>query len=154
MKGFMQFGPKFQCYGLQTLHAAFIHEGAGFRLVLGRLRPTSEASEADSWYLLFGVSKNHRRKRFLGSRHYSKVAQRPWFRGTGWPQIRPPRPTEAKNAKNRDFSRFQGWSLLHTLTPLLETVWGRDLGLTSEAVGDQDLKYDLRGCLRSKSSIN
>ena len=62
-------------------------------LVLSRSRLASAAS---SWYVLFGVSKNHRRKRFGGLWLKSKVAQRPRFRGTGWPQIRPPRPSEAE----------------------------------------------------------
>ena len=65
-------------------------------LVLGRSRPASAASEAVSWYVLFGVSKNRRRKQFSRSWLKSKVAQRPRFRGTGWPQIRPPRPSEAE----------------------------------------------------------
>ena len=90
-------------------------------LVLGRSRPASAASEAVSWYVLFGVSKNHRRTRFLGSWLKSKVAQRPRFRGTGWPQIRPPRSPEAKIGKNRDFKQFDGWSLLHTSRP---PIWG------------------------------
>ena len=95
-------------------------------LVLGRSRPASAASEAVSWYVLFGVSKNHRRKHFLRSWLKSKVAQRPRFRGIGWPQIRPPRLSEAKNCKIREFSQFEGWSLLHTSRSPLEAVWGRD----------------------------
>ena len=79
-------------------------------LVLGRSRPASAASEAVSWYVLFGVSKNHRRKRFWGSWLKSKVAQRPRFRGTGWPQIQPPRPSEAKKGKSRDFTHIWGRS--------------------------------------------
>ena len=42
------------------------------------------------------MSKNHRRRHFSGLCHESKVAQRPRFRGTGRPQIRPPRPSEAE----------------------------------------------------------
>ena len=75
-------------------------------LVLGHSALTSAASEAVSWYVLFGVSKNHRRKCFLGSWLKSKVAQRPRFRGTGWPQIWPPRPSEAVRGQNRFFSDF------------------------------------------------
>ena len=101
-------------------------------LVLGRSRPASAASEAVSWYVLFGVSKNHRRTRFLGSWLKSKVAQRPRFRGTGWPQIRPTRSSEAKNGKNRDFRQLEGWSLLHTSRPPLEAVRGCNLNPTSE----------------------
>ena len=67
-------------------------------LVLGHVRSASEASEAVSWYVLFGVSKNHRRERFFGSWLKSKVAQRPQYRETGWPQIRPPTLSEAKNS--------------------------------------------------------
>ena len=65
-------------------------------LVLGRSKPTSAASEAVSWFALFPVSKNHRRRHFSRLCRESKVAQRPRFRGTGWPQIRPPRPSEAE----------------------------------------------------------
>ena len=110
-------------------------------LVLGRSRPASAASEAVSWYVLFGVSKNHRRTRFLGSWLKSKVAQRPRFRKTGGPQIRPPRSPEAKIGKNRYFRQLDGWSLLHTSRPPLEAVRGCGL------------KYDLRGRLRIQSWI-
>ena len=65
-------------------------------LVISRINPASAASEAVSWFALFSVSKNHRRRHFSGLCHESKVAQRPRFRGTGWPQIRPPRPSEAE----------------------------------------------------------
>ena len=47
-------------------------------------------------YSWFGVSKNDGRKRFSRFRQKSKLAQRPRFRGTGRPQIRPPRPSEAE----------------------------------------------------------
>ena len=56
--------------------------------------------------MLFGVQKNHRRKHFSRSWHSSKVAQRPQFRGTGWPQIWPPRPSEAVRGQNRFFAEI------------------------------------------------
>ena len=75
--------------------ACGLHSWVMRALVLGRSRPASAASEAVSWYVLFGVSKNHRRKHFLRSWLKSKVAKRPRFCGTGWPQIWPPRTSEA-----------------------------------------------------------
>ena len=68
-------------------------------LVLGRSRPASAASEAVSWFALFPVSKNHRRRHFSRLCRESKVAQRPRFRGTGWPQIQPPRSLEDDSKK-------------------------------------------------------
>ena len=77
---------------------------------IGYMRPASAASEAISWYVLFVVPKNHRRKHFSRSWHYSKLAQRPRFRGTGWPQIWPPRPFEAVRGQNRVFAEiFKSW---------------------------------------------
>ena len=45
------------------------------------------------------VSKNHRREPFLRFGRKSKLAERPRFRLSWWPQIRPPRPSEAKNSQ-------------------------------------------------------
>ena len=108
-------------------------------------------------FVLFLVSKNHGRKYFFRLWLKSKAAQRPWFRGTGWPQIRPPRPSEAKNCKIRDFSQFEGWSLLHTSRTHLRPFEAA----TSEVVRCHDLRgrsrkgpqSDLRGRLRAWPQI-
>ena len=52
------------------------------------------------------MPKNHRRKHFSRSWQFSKLAQRPRFRGTGWPQIWPPRPSEAVRGQNRFFAEI------------------------------------------------
>ena len=76
----------------------------------------SAASKAVCWYVLFGVSKNHRRKRFLGSWLKSKVAQRPRFRGIGGPQIRPPRLSEAiRGQKLRRSCFYPVWRISNQL---------------------------------------
>ena len=59
-----------------------------------RGRATHAVLEVKNWHTLFPLSKNHRRRHFSRSWQYSKVAQRPRFRGTGWPQIQPPRSLE------------------------------------------------------------
>ena len=69
-------------------------------------------------------------------------AQWPRFRWTGWPQIRPPRSSEAKNYKHRDFTKLEGCSLLHTSRPPLEAIRGRVLNLISEAVRGHNLKIE------------
>ena len=49
---------------IENWHVPFTHGCGGF---LSRSALTSAASEVISWYVLFGVSKNHRRKYFLRS---------------------------------------------------------------------------------------
>ena len=65
------------------------------------------------------------------------------FRGTGWPQIRPLRPSEAKIVillilKTDHFFILQG---------LLRPFEGAT-SMTSEAIQDSDLKFDILGHLR------
>ena len=97
--------------------------------VLGHMRPTSVASEAVSWYVQFGIPKNHRRKHFSRSWLKSKVAQWSRFRSTGRPQIRPPRPPEAIRGQNHNFTQFEEWTLLYIsrshLGSLEADLWGR-----------------------------
>ena len=67
--------------------------------VMGHMRPASATSEAVTSHRLFGVSKNIEGSIFRGQHRTLKVVQRPQFRGTGLPQIRPPRSLEAINEK-------------------------------------------------------
>ena len=70
--------------------------------VMGTMWPASaasEASEAVTSLVLFGVSKRSGREYFSRSWQFLKVVQRPQFRGTVWPQIWPVRSSEAKIPK-------------------------------------------------------
>jgi len=132
-------------------------------------------------YSWFGVSKNDGRKRFSRFRQKSKLAQRPRFRGTGRPQIRPPRPSEAKNGKNHNLPSWKDDNFFILQGPHLRSRPQSDLwdpsrprpnirppwsfeaatsNTTSEAVRGRNLKStckisiegDLRGHLRPQYS--
>ena len=94
------------------------------------MRSASAASEAVSWYVKLEVPKNHRRKHFSRSWLKSKVAQRPRFRWTRWPQIRPPRPSEAKIVI---FPILNNDHLLHFKVPF-GVIYCCGLNPTSEVV--------------------
>ena len=103
--------------------------------VLRYVRPASVASEAVTSHGLFGVSKKHRRKHFSRSRQDFKVVQRPRFRGTGWPQIRPPRSFEAAIQKIAMLLIFNAKLLLSTINQrLFEAIEAMEATEASEAM--------------------
>ena len=82
-------------------------------VVMGYMKSASAASEVIRGHTYFWHAKSHGSSHFSALYHNIRVAQRPQFRGTGWPQNQFLRSTEVAETKNQIFLNFSNLIILN-----------------------------------------